>query len=466
MTENIDIHDPLLPESPSELPEPPSELLESPSELQKSIIKPDDYKDLPKSQTTPIDPYKIYKDKALDKGVMLVSKKINDISVNSVAFHPSGELLATGSTDKTATLWKIKKHSFLGALPYYDMKSVATLNKHTKEVRSVAFHPTKLILATGSLDQKVIMWKIIKEGFISSSYKTIILYELSMQYMVESVAFNLNGGLLATCGSKEFVQLWYNQKCVATLHGQSGDFFRSVAFHPTAPVLATCSSDNTAKLWLLDEKNLSMSKSDVTLKGHTNVVNTVAFHPSGELLATGSWDGTAKVWRLSSDNSSDNSSAICVDTLQGHSGFVNSVAFHPSGELLATGSWDGTAKLWRLSSDNSSATCVATSYFISSVNSVSFHPTKLFLVTGESNGYIKLWDIKKLESGAQKKKYELSQETGLSGGSIIRHHKKRLSRKLKRYASKRIKKNRNRNKYKKSKKVKTKTKTRRYRKFR
>jgi hypothetical protein len=50
------------------------------------------------------------------------------------------------------------------------------------------------------------------------------------------------------------------------------------------------------------------------------------------------------------------------------------------------------------------------------------------------------------------------------GGSIIRHHKKRSSRKLKRYASKRIKRNRNRNrnKYRKSKKAKTK----RYRKLR
>ena len=56
------------------------------------------------------------------------------------------------------------------------------------------------------------------------------------------------------------------------------------------------------------------------------------------------------------------------------------------------------------------------------------------------------------------------------GGAIIRHHKKHLSRKVKRYASKRIKKNININinKYRKSKKTKTKTKTKtkRYRKFR
>jgi WD40 repeat protein len=102
-----------------------------------------------------------------------------------------------------------------------------------------------------------------------------------------------------------------------------------------------------------------------------------------------------------------------VATLEGHSGYVMSVAFHPTVPLLATGSWDRTAKLFEIS--------------------------KLLL------------RIKPAPQG---------------GGLITRHHKKRLSRKVKRYASKRIKKNRNRNKYQKSKKAKTKTKTRRYRKIR
>ena len=363
--------------------------------------------------------YYIYEKKVFEKNVMLASEPITyNYSVNSVAFHPSDELIAAGSDYTTTTLCKIIKYAIFGL---YDTKRVATmkgvLDGKSQAVRSVAFHPNGELLATGG-GTNVIIWEIIKEGFFSSSYKAVNKCTIETGYVVKSVAFHRSGRLLAIGGNNINVNLWQ----------LSPDYS-----------LATCVA---------------------TLEGHSSPVVSVAFHPNGKLLATGSFDKTAKLWRLSPEYSS----ADYVETLKGHSSGVTSVAFHPTALILATGSHDITVKLWRLSSDNSSATCVATVYFDSFVNSVSFHPTKLFLVTGESNGYMKLWDIEKLEKGAQKKKYELPQETGLSGGSIIRHHKKRLSRKLKRYASKRIKKNRNRNKYKKSKKVKT--KTRRYRKFR
>ena len=192
-------------------------------------------------------------------------------------------------------------------------------------------------------------------------------------------------------------------------------------------------------------------------------VTCVAFHPTALLLATGSEDGTVKLWKLNKKRFSFNSynwSATCVATLQGHSNSVSSVAFHPTAPLLATSSSDDTAKLWQLNyRDLSNSPCVATLEGHSvPVSSVAFHPTAPLLATGSSDNTAKLWKIKNL----------LSRVSPQGGGSIIRHHKKRLSRKLKRYASKRIKKNRNRNKYQKSKKAKTKTKTktRRYRKIR
>jgi WD40 repeat protein len=175
-----------------------------------------------------------------------------------------------------------------------------------------------------------------------------------------------------------------------------------------------------------------------------------------------------------------------VATLEGHSGSVNSVAFHPTVQLLATGSGDSSAKLWRFSPDGSTATCVATLAggvygHGNSVTSVAFHPSAWFLATGGDDSTVKLWKIKKIleellpivvtvspARPASSKPSSASSAPSDSnplqpkGGSIIRHHKKRSSRKLKRYASKRIKRNRNRNKYRKSKKAKTK----RYRKLR
>ena len=199
---------------------------------------------------------------------------------------------------------------------------------------------------------------------------------------ISSVAFHINGSLLATASDDQNVKLWRPKNyspgwnCVADLSGHKWEV-KSVVFHQIFDLLASCSHDNTntAKLWRLSSDNFSAT-CIATLDGHSRYnINSVAFHPTAPILATGSDDRTAKLWRLSPDNSS----AISVETLQGHSNWVQSVAFHPTAPLLATGSADRTAKLWRLSSDNSSATCVATlEGHRNYINSVAFHPTAPF----------------------------------------------------------------------------------------
>ena len=72
--------------------------------------------------------------------------------VNSVAFHPTAPLLATGSRDNTVRLWLLSSdHS--------SATCVATLEGHSYCVYSVAFHPTAPLLATGSGDNTVRLWR-------------------------------------------------------------------------------------------------------------------------------------------------------------------------------------------------------------------------------------------------------------------------------------------------------------------
>ena len=50
--------------------------------------------------------------------------------VESIAFHPTGDLLATGSEDKTVKVWSVA-----------DRQLVRTLEGHKDEVTSVTFSP-------------------------------------------------------------------------------------------------------------------------------------------------------------------------------------------------------------------------------------------------------------------------------------------------------------------------------------
>jgi WD40 repeat protein len=329
--------------------------------------------------------------------------------VFSVAFHPTANLLATGSKDDTAKLWSFSPDGSMATC-------VATLEGHGTSypqtgVHSVAFHPTANLLATGSVDCTAKLWRFSPDGSMATCVATL---EGHRSY-VYSVAFHPTANLLATGGSYDnTAKLWQfspdgsaannmSARCVATLEGHR-ECVKSVAFHPTANLLATGSDDDTAKLWRFSPDG-STATCVATLEGHRTIVNSVAFHPTANLLATGSHDQTAKLWRFSPDGSAaNNMSARCVATLEGGNReemrWVYSVAFHPRANLLATGSSNGTTKLWRFSPDgsaanNMSATCVATleegpRY---AVYSVAFHQTANLLATGSGDNTAKLWEL-------------------------------------------------------------------------
>lgn len=76
----------------------------------------------------------------------------------------------------------------------------------------------------------------------------------------------------------------------------------------------------------------------LTLKVHTDGVNSASFSADGSRIVTGSRDAMAKEW--------DAKSGAEILTLKGHSGAVQSASFSPDGSRIVTGSNDGTAKIW------------------------------------------------------------------------------------------------------------------------
>jgi len=350
-------------------------------------------------------------------------------SVNSVAFHPMEPLLATGSNDNTAKLWSFNPNG--SAANNMSATCVATLRGHCHWVSSVAFHPKLPLLATGSWDNTAKLWRFNPHGSARDNMSaTCEAYLMGHTHVVTSVAFHPTLPILATGSLDRTAKLWsFNPHgtkednmsaiCVATLGGEHCHIrgITTVTFHPKLPLLATTSYDITAKLWFFDpdgSKANNMSATCVaTLEGdsgHSDSVNSVAFHPIAPLLATGSSDFMAKLWSFNPHGTKEaNMSATCVATLagdKGHSDGVISVAFHPTLPLLATGSSDQTAKLWSFNPDgsksnNMSATCVATlgeaQGHTQYVTSVAFHPMLPLLATGYEECTAKLWRCKILE---------------------------------------------------------------------
>ena len=274
-------------------------------------------------------------------------------SVRSVSFSPTGDRIATASSDNTAKLWDLQGNCLV------------TFTGHNDWVTSVCFSPTGDVIATASSDGTAKLWDLEGNCWVTFT---------GHNNWVTSVSFSPTGDAIATASSDGTAKLWDLQgNCLVTFTGHNNSV-TSVCFSPTSDAIATASNDGTAKLWDLQGNCL------VTFTGHNNSVWSVSFSPTGDAIATASKDNTAKLCDLQGN---------CWVTFTRHNKSVWNVSFSPTGDAIATASNDKTAKLWDLLGN-----CLLTfTGHNNSVNSVSFSPTRDAIATASSDKTAKLWDL-------------------------------------------------------------------------
>ncbi|MEG4231367.1 AAA-like domain-containing protein [Microcoleus sp. Pol11C3] len=277
--------------------------------------------------------------------------------VTSVCFSPTRDRIATASFDTTTKLWDLQGNCLVTFTGHNDW---VTFTGHNDWVTSVCFSPTGDRIATASFDNTAKLWDLQGNCLVT--------------FTGRSVSFSPTGDAIATASDDETAKLWDLQgNCLVTFTGHNYSV-TSVSFSPTGDRIATASSDKTAKLWDLQGNCL------VTFTGHNYLVTSVSFSPTGDAIATASYDKTAKLWDLQGN---------CLVTFTGHNEWINSVSFSPRGDAIATASSDKTAKLWDLQGN-----CLVTfTGHNNSVWSVSFSPTRDAIATASSDNTAKLWDL-------------------------------------------------------------------------
>lgn len=239
-----------------------------------------------------------------------------------------GNLLASGSKDRSARLWAPLASADNSPSGTWGWGCVAVCEGHAESVGAVAL--SRKSGSDGDMDSSPSFM------FTGSQDRTIKMWDIS--------------GVSTTCSDPDATPL--KCKSLATLKAHDKDI-NALDVAPNDRFLASGSQDKTAKVY---EIEYVRSGSGVrgqlrllgTCKGHKRGVWTVRFGRTERVLATGSGDRTVRLWSLDD--------FACVKTFEGHTNSVLRVDFVNAGVQMVSAASDGLVKLWNVREEE----CVAT----------------------------------------------------------------------------------------------------------
>ncbi|MBD2483552.1 AAA-like domain-containing protein [Planktothrix sp. FACHB-1365] len=243
-------------------------------------------------------------------GTLLKTLK-NDATVHRVAFSPDSNLVIAATLNGQVNLWQV------------DGTLIRQIKAHSAPVWGIAFSRQGDVIASASGDGTVKLWSV-------NSFQLLHTFN-TQQQAVWNVAFNQDGQTLVSTGWDGTLQLWSRTgKLLHTFTGHRGTVW-DVAFCPQTNLFVSVSSDYTAKLWNFDGTLIK------TLVGN-NVMLGVDCSENGQYIVTSGKDNGVQLWK---------SDGTFIRTLRKHQAVIRDVALSGDGLMAASASDDGIVKLWQ-----------------------------------------------------------------------------------------------------------------------
>jgi WD40 repeat protein len=263
------------------------------------------------------------------------------------------------------------------------VEEVASLRGHRGWVKTVLFSSDRTLVVSGGLDGSIKLWRFAHDGvpeqtvphvhpggvqalsltadknkLVSAAAQpdgTVRLWDLSStkpklrailqvpKAPVESLAFSLNGNLLAI-GCDKTILLWnvtkpaLREECLLSGHTQ---VIKSMAFAPDGRSLISGGADGTVRLW---STRLPEARELAVLENCQDGVLSLTFSRDGQLAAWQGLDHAVHVWEVNGDAPRQQ------NILRGHEGLVRLALFPEEPHRLLTVDDKNWIILWDLAS--------------------------------------------------------------------------------------------------------------------
>ncbi len=283
--------------------------------------------------------------------------------VRAVAISPDGSLVASGSDDQTVRIWRAREGT-----------PVRSLTKHEGAVTQLAFNQDGRLLATGSQDGTVRFWRV-SDGVL------IRMLDSGPRKGTQAISFGsgltIDSALAVFANGNDSLAILRANNEAPRIMQVTAAPWPDLRISPDQTRLAVLSRSETLTVYdMADGKSLAQVKHDLGLE------RSVAISPDDQLLVTGATDGAAYVWQLSN--------GLLQRVLSGHTGAVESVAFSPDGTLIATGSSDQSVMLWRAGDGTLLRTLKGHE---GSVHAIAFSADSTSIASASQDRTIKLWRV-------------------------------------------------------------------------
>jgi len=309
-------------------------------------------------------------------------------------------ILAVGSTDSKITLWKLKSNTAYNntlnsnehVMNSIEQHERSPLVGHTYSVYSLKFSKSGL-LVSASLDGDLILWD-------PQTGDQIRNLKNPKQVGFRVVCISDDGNILVAGGDDDIIHVWYGQH-YTSLKGHDNTVFAldlfiapniNLAPDEATRILVSGSSDETLKIW--DLNSWPPQKISSLEEVHDLGITCCAFQPNNS--------EDANIQDKAVLATGGNDSAIRIwwiyppyktfkskQVLLDHGSSIMNMTYSNSGQYLGTAAGDRTARIW----ETKAYRCL---YVLDEheryVTSCSFSVQNSFFVTASEN-YIKLWKV-------------------------------------------------------------------------